>query len=38
MEDGIPRWSQHYHKVCCEKGSHHGRQACIIRDNITTGM
>jgi len=20
MEDGIPGWVQHYHKMCCEKG------------------
>ena len=31
MEDGIPRWLQHYYKICCEKGSCCGRQACIIR-------
>jgi len=30
MEDGIPGWLQHHHKACCEKGGHHGRQACII--------
>jgi len=30
VEDGILRWLQHCHKVCCEKGGHHGRQACII--------
>jgi len=31
MEDRIPRWLQHRHKTCCEKGGHHGRQACIVR-------
>ena len=30
MEDGISRWLQHRHKMCCEKGGHCGRQACII--------
>jgi len=30
MEDRIPRWLQHRHKTCCEKGGHHGRQACIV--------
>jgi len=31
MEDGIPGRLQHHHKTCCEKGGHHGRQACMIR-------
>jgi len=31
MEDKIPRWLQHCHKVCCKKGGCHGRQTCIIR-------
>ena len=30
MEDGIPRWLQHCYKTCCEKGGHHGRQACMF--------
>ena len=30
MEDRIPRWLQHRHETCCEKGGHRGRQACII--------
>ena len=30
MEDGIPRWLQHYYKTCCEKGGHHGKRACMI--------
>ena len=30
MEDRIPGGLQHHHKTCCEKGSCHGRQACII--------
>jgi len=30
MEDGIPRGLQHHHKMCCEKGGHYGRQACMI--------
>ena len=31
MEDRIPRWLQHYYKMCCEKSGCYGRQACIIR-------
>jgi len=31
MEDRIPRWLQHCHKTCCEKGGCCGRQACIIK-------
>ena len=23
IEDRIPRWLQHHHKMCCEKDSHH---------------
>jgi len=30
MEDRIPRWLQHHHEMCCEKGGHHGRQACVF--------
>ena len=30
MEDGIPRWLQHYHETYYEKGGHCGRQACMI--------
>jgi len=30
MEDGISGWLQHCYKTCCEKGSCHGRQACMI--------
>ena len=30
MEDGISGGLQHCYKMCCEKGSHCGRQACII--------
>ena len=30
MEDGIPRWLQHYHKTCCKKDGCYGRQACMI--------
>ena len=30
MEDGIPRWLQHYHKTCCEKDGHCERQACMF--------
>jgi len=30
MEDRIPRWVQHYHKICCEKGGYCGRQACMF--------
>ena len=25
MEDRIPRWLQHYHKIYCEKGGCYGR-------------
>ena len=30
VEDRIPRWLQHCHKTCYEKGGHCRRQACII--------
>ena len=30
MEDRIPRWLQHHHKMCCEKGGHCGRRACMF--------
>jgi len=30
MEDRIPGWLQHYYETCCEKGSCHGRQACMF--------
>jgi len=30
VEDRIPRELQHCHKMCCEKGGCHRRQACII--------
>ena len=30
MEDGISRGLQYRHETCCEKGGHHGRQACMI--------
>ena len=30
IEDRIPRWLQHCHKACCEKGGRHGRWAYII--------
>ena len=30
VEDGIPRWLQHCHKTCCEKGGCCGRWACMI--------
>ena len=29
MEDGIPGGLQYRHETCCEKGGHHGRQACM---------
>jgi len=38
MEDRIPGWLQHYHKMCCEKGGCHGRQACMFGGNFTAGM
>ena len=31
MEDGIPGGLQHRHKTYCEKGGHHGRQACMVQ-------
>jgi len=31
MEDGISRGLQHRHKMCCEKGGHHGRWACKVQ-------
>ena len=40
VEDGIPRWLQHCHEMCCEKDDHCGRQACMIipqRCNFQTG-
>ena len=30
MEDGIPGWLQHYHKICYKKGGCYRRQVCII--------
>ena len=30
MEDRIPGWLQHYHKMCCKKGSHCRRWACMF--------
>jgi len=30
MEDGIPGWLQHHHKIYCEKGGHCGRWACMF--------
>ena len=30
MEDRIPRWLQHHYKMCCEKGGHCGRRACMF--------
>ena len=30
MEDRIPGWLQHCYEMCCEKGSCHGRWACMI--------
>jgi len=30
VEDRIPGGLQHCHKMCCEKGGCHGRQAYII--------
>jgi len=30
MENGIPRWLQHRYKMCCEKGGHRRRQACMF--------
>ena len=30
IEDGIPKWLQHCHKACCEKGGRCRRWACII--------
>ena len=30
VEDRIPGWLQHCHKICCEKGGCCGRWACIF--------
>jgi len=30
MENGIPGELQYCYKMCCEKGSRHGRQACMF--------
>ena len=30
VEDGIPRWLQHCHKMCYKKGGHCGRWACMF--------
>ena len=30
VEDGIPKWLQHYYKMCCKKGGCCERWACII--------
>jgi len=30
IEDGIPKWLQHHHKMCCEKDGCCRRWACII--------
>jgi len=35
MEDGIPGWLYYCHEVCCKKGGHHGRQACIVDNKYT---
>ena len=35
VEDGIPRWLQHYHKICCKKGGCYGRQALIVGKKCT---
>jgi len=31
VEDRISRGLQHHHETCCEKGGHHGRQACMVQ-------
>ena len=31
MEDRIPKWLQHCHETCYEKGGCHGRWACMVR-------
>ena len=31
MEDRISGGLQHRHEMCCEKGGHRGRQACMVR-------
>ena len=43
VEDGIPRWLQHCHKMCCEKGGCYERQTCMIwrwfhHGNIISGQ
>ena len=31
VEDRISRESQHYHEICCEKGGHCERRACMVQ-------
>ena len=38
MEDEISGWLQYCHKICCEKGGHHRRQACMFGDDFTMEM
>jgi len=35
IEDRIPGGLQQHHKICCEKGGHHRRQACIDLEMIS---
>jgi len=43
MEDRISGGLQHRHETCCKKGSHCGRQACMVqrwfhRSDIVSGQ
>ena len=38
MEDRIPKWFQHCHKVCCKKGGHCRRWALIVGKECTVEM
>ena len=38
MEDRIPGWLHHHHKMCYEKGGCYRRQALIVDKEYTTEM
>jgi len=31
VEDGISGGLQHRHEMCCKKGGHRGRRACMVQ-------
>jgi len=35
VEDGISGGLQHHHEMCCEKGGHCGRRACMVRKVVS---